>query len=96
MHVKSDSVSALLLTLNLKSSGFGCNLIAREMALDVAQMNYKPDVASHVRGLANIGADTLSRMAQPETDCKELPAYFAHVERNRLSPRGKSLFRSLS
>ena len=92
--VKSDSLATLLLSLNLKSRGFGCNLVAREMALDIAEMSYKPDVAQHVRGIANIGADTLSRMAAPGSD-KDIPEYFADVQRDRLLPRGKDLFRSL-
>ena len=75
LNIKSDSLSTLILTLNLKSDGYGCNLIAREIALDVAQMCYKPDTAQHVRGMANIGADTLSRLAEPQGKY-ELPSYF--------------------
>ena len=45
IRVKSDSISALILILDLRTSGKANGLIAREVALDIAQGVYKPNVA---------------------------------------------------
>ena len=46
LMVRCDSVSALVLVMRLKTSGVGTNLIAWEVALDVAEALYKPHVVS--------------------------------------------------
>ena len=94
LSIKSDSVSALSLVLNLRTSGFGCNLVAREIALDVAEMAYRPDVVEHVRGVSNISADCLSRLCQPGSKY-EIPPEFENVTRAIPQTRNRELFRTL-
>ena len=65
LRVKSDSISALVLAVKLKTTGAACNIIAREMALDLAAASHLPVVAEHVPGLANVVPDLLSRRHQP-------------------------------
>ena len=82
LEVKSDSVSALNLLLNMKTSGPGNSLIAREIALDLAQGLYRPQVVEHVAGLANQSADSLSRIFQPnESYC--VPPSLSSLDRKR-------------
>ena len=49
------------MAVDLKGTSYGCNLLAREIALDMAERIYRPDIAEHVRGIANNVADALSR-----------------------------------
>ena len=95
LTVKSDSVSALIMAVDLKSRGYGPNLIAKEMALDIAELCYRPDCMRHVPGLSNVGADSLSRLMQPDSP-STLPVFFDDVERVYLKPRGRELFRTLN
>ena len=64
LEVRSDSVSALIMLIKLKASGAGTNTVARELALDMCDALYEPNVAAHVPGVANIIADHLSRMVE--------------------------------
>ena len=62
--MRSDSVSALIMLIKLKANGAGTNTVARELALDICDALYEPNVAAHVPGVANIIADHLSQMVE--------------------------------
>jgi len=47
IRVRSDSVSALTIVLKLKTKGKGPGIIARDMALDIAEGCYQPLIAEH-------------------------------------------------
>jgi hypothetical protein len=47
IRVRSDSISALTIVLKLKTKGKGPGIVAREMALDIAEANYQPHIAEH-------------------------------------------------
>lgn len=49
----------------LKGGSKALTLIAREFALDLGQAQWKPDVITHVPGLANKNCDVLSRKWDP-------------------------------
>ena len=93
LRVRSDSVSALTLVLAAKAKGRGPAIIAREVALDLAEMVYRPDVVSHIPGLANVAADKLSRLAQPGTSAS-WPTYLSLAECQAVPARGASLCRA--
>ena len=95
LRVRSDSVSALMLVLNLKASGIGPGIIAREVALDIAESVYRPDFVQHVPGISNVICDALSRLHQPDAK-KELPKALVGVRRDVVRSRGKAFFRTLS
>ena len=80
---------------DLKSKGFGPNLIAKEMALDISEFCYRPDVMKHVPGIANKAADALSRLLQPGSKAI-IPEVFKNVERVKLVNRGSQTFRTLA
>ena len=95
LRVRSDSISALVLALKLKTKGKGCTVVAREMALDIARACYEPLVVEHVPGVANKICDGLSRKHQPGKSFK-LPALLADVEETKLSKRDSSFFQSIA
>ena len=94
LKVKSDSISALVLTLNLKTRGKGAGIVARELALDVAASEYAPHIAEHIPGIENVLADALSRQFDPSYDYR-LPSVFSAVPETILPLRGESYFRTL-
>ena len=64
LEVKSDNVAALTLLATLKSSPTS-NVVAREIALDIALGSFQPDIISHSPGVSAIVVDSLSRRYQP-------------------------------
>jgi hypothetical protein len=94
LRVKSDNISALVMCLKLKTSGYGTGIIARELALDIACSEYRPQIAEHVPGIDNVIADPLSRKLQPGTEFL-LPPCLRTVAELVLPPRGKEFFHTL-
>ena len=85
LRVKGDDVSASVMVVRTKAKGAINALIARELALDIAEALYEPQVCSHTPGISNLIADYLSRMrAQGRQD---LPAPLRHARRRRLPAR---------
>jgi len=93
LRVRSDSTTALRPLLTLKASGAGPDFNSRELVLDLALGSYRPDVGTHVPGVANVGPDALSRMMAPGL-AKELPPYLRSVERGFPPPRTASFFKT--
>ena len=92
VRVRSDSVSALILALKLKTSGRAPGIIAREMALDMAAALYVPNIAEHVPGIHNVVPDALSRKFQPGQSFV-LPNVLKEVPELILPPRGREYYR---
>ena len=93
LQVKSDSVSALILIVKMKTSGVGTSILAREMALNIADALYEPNVCEHIPGIANVIADHLSRMTE-QADAP-LPAQLRHARRRYFEPRDRDWWRTL-
>jgi hypothetical protein len=94
LRVKSDNISALVMCLKLKTDGYGTGIIARELALDIASSEYKPQIAEHIPGVDNVIADPLSRRFQPGANF-QLPPCLRTAEEVVLAPRGPEFFRTL-
>ena len=94
IRVRSDSVSALTIALKLKTKGRGPSIVAREMALDMAEACYYPHVAEHVPGVDNTVADMLSRKYMPGGNYT-VPECLLGVEQLLLPMRDRSDYRSL-
>lgn len=58
LEFRGANVSALTMALSMKASGTGPNLV-------IGDAEFRPDVCSHVPGIANTTADILSRIFQP-------------------------------
>ena len=94
MKVRSDSVAALTITLRLKTSGHGTGIIAREIAVDIAQATYAPHIAEHVPGVSNVLCDVLSRKYQPGAKYA-VPAALRNVSETVLQPRTRAYFKTI-
>ena len=92
--MRSDSISALVLVLKLKTSGAVAGIIARDIALDIASGVYEPHVTEHVLGIANVTCDVLSRKYDPRKSY-ELPRLLEGVDEQVLPLRDSNYFKSL-
>ena len=61
LAIKSDSITTLTLVMFCRARGVTVGLLSREIALDIAESAYRPLLAEHIAGGANITADALSR-----------------------------------
>ena len=59
--VNADNLSSLQMVANMQPHSASLGVVAREMALDIADAVYSPDLAAHLPGVANVTADALSR-----------------------------------
>ena len=94
LKVKSDSISALILCLEFKTSGIGTSILAREIALDVACNEYSPTIVQHIPGVDNVIADPLSRRFMPDSSFT-VPACLADVPEAVPPVRPRKYFRTL-
>ena len=95
IRVRSDSISALTIALKMKTKGLAPGIIAREMALDIADACYRPSIAEHVPGDHNVIPDMLSRKFQPGAIYK-VPPLLQDVPETRLPVRGREFYRSIA
>jgi len=95
LHVRGDSVTALTLVLDMRAAGATMGLIAREVALDVAEAHYLPQVVSHLPGVSNVLADALSRLESPDP-AKVLPKCLETVNQAICPPRDRKYYRTLT
>ena len=65
LQIRSDNVGALVMLTKLKGGSKALTLIAREYSLDLGQAQWKPDIVTHVPGIANTTCDMLSRKLDP-------------------------------
>ena len=73
----------------------GLGLLAREMALDLAEGAYKPDIAAvHIGGVTNKLADLLSREAGPG-GTGDRPLVLQQSSETVILPRSRSWYRTL-
>ena len=73
LEVRSDSTVALIVTKELKGRSYGLRLVAAEIAIDIANASYEPDLFTHTPGVQNTLADLLSRRFQPKAAFKLPP-----------------------
>ena len=78
LEVRADNVTALTLVWALKGSSPAINQIARELALDLGDASFRPDVISHTPGVASCVTDALSRRYEQGTEFV-LPHQLEHV-----------------
>ena len=65
VYLRSDNVSALEMVAKMQAKTESLGVLARELALDLADATYALDFAQHVAGITNGIADSLSRKHQP-------------------------------
>ena len=85
----------LILKFKVPAGSRAMGIIAREMALDVAEAAYAPDLAEHLPGICNKTADDLSRLGSPGGPT-ELPSWLSSVPRTAVPTRDVDYFRALT
>jgi hypothetical protein len=63
--IRSDNLGVCSVLEKLRSSNPSLNLLAAEVALDLAFLSYSPLVIHHIPGRSNLLPDALSRLHQP-------------------------------
>ena len=95
LQIKSGNVGTLTLLrklrTNYKSASLG--LIVREMALLFGRSSYRPRILSHIPGLSNIIADSLSRLSQPNGG-KQLPKELASCHCTTAPVRNEAYYKT--
>ena len=93
--VKTDNCTALAAVAYFKSkTGTGIARIAREIAREFAESAFGPDFVAHIPGVANIVADAIRRLTQPEKKYT-VPLQLRNVQRVTPVPRTTEFFASL-
>ena len=93
-------MASLVMMLSLRAKGAGPAAIARELALELGDGSFAPDLVEHLPGVVNVEADVLSRRYAPEYQLPpkgpwELPAAFRGVRETKLPPRPRSWYHTL-
>ena len=95
VHVATDNIAALTVVCKMQTSSPSLGVIAREMALDVADAVYEPTLATHIPGVANITADALSRRYVKGAPAFEIPPALAHSTEVTPEDRDERWWRTL-
>ena len=93
LETTGDSISALTMMSTFTARGHTTNLVARELALEMADLSFWPDVISHIPGMSNRIADILSRKHEPGTSW-QLPRQLRGVAEARPPKRREDFCRS--
>ena len=101
LTVRGASVSMLTVLMKFKAptKSRSLGIVAREVALDVAEAVYSPDISEHIPGVTNKMADALSRLSAPfksGEDPPRVPERLLAVPRAFPPPRSFSYFRTLT
>ena len=65
IRVATDNMAALATVCRMSAKSHSLSVVARELALDIADALYDPVVAEHIPGVANVTAAALSRRFDP-------------------------------
>jgi hypothetical protein len=95
LSVRGDNLTALNLLINLRVKGEGPSLIGRELALDLGDSAYAPNLVEHIPGVANDLSDTLSRRTDSKKQPWSLPEVLKHVARTPVPVRDASFYLSV-
>ena len=79
VSLRSDNMAALEMVAKMQPKSKSLGVVARELALDLADSTYSLDFAQHVAGVTNGIADTLSRKFQPGKSFA-VPQFLVHAK----------------
>ena len=94
LHVPTDNMAALQMICKMQSRSPSLGIISREVALDVADAIYEPQLVSHIPGVANVCADALSRRYMPNR-VFVVPTILQHATEVQPEPRHDRWWRTL-
>ena len=88
-------MGSLTTLLSLRARGTGPSVMAREIALELGDGSFAPDLVEHLPGVENVEADELSRRYDPLHQPWSLPAVFRGVPETVLPARPRSWYLTL-
>eukprot|EP00435_Cladocopium_sp_Y103_P060722 s646_g22.t1 len=95
LQIRSDNIGALVMLTKLKGGSKALTLIAREYALDLGQAQWRPDLVTHVPGIANKTCDALSRRWDPSKQPFTVPETLQTARETCPGPRPLSWWKTL-
>ena len=95
IKVRGDNIGSLTLLIKLRPSSPAQGIVAREIALDLAEAAFLPDVL-HTPGVAHVLADLLSREHAPGSSGQVSHAALENSKRREPPARDRSFYRALS
>ena len=87
-------MTALALVMHCRSAPGKMSIIARDMALDISESIYRPDLVVHIPGVNNVSADRLSRLYD-EVKPSTIPTFLSQISRAHPPVRDSSYYRAL-
>ena len=94
LAVRSDNLATLALVAKMQPHSRKLGLLARELALDIAESSFAPEVVAHIPGIANGAADALSRIEDPLKRAA-VPAFLRDIPSTTCPPRDGRWYKSL-
>lgn len=92
VHFRADNTGALTVMSALKGKG-SLGIVARELALDLGQGEFMPTTVSHLPGVANDTADSLSRRLDPSKQPWAVPGTLREATRVLTATRDTAWWR---
>ena len=92
LRVHGDNFKALTMLLSMNVRGAGPNLIAHDVALELADGAFAPQVVAHLPGVANGLSDALSRRFDPAKAPWVLPRALQLVPRAAVPTRDAAYY----
>ena len=92
LRVRGDNITALTMVLSMNVRGAGPNLIARDVALELADGAFAPQAVAHLPGAANDLSDALSRHLDPAKAPWVLPRALHHAPRTAVPTRDAAYY----
>ena len=89
-------MASLVAMLSLRAKGAGPSLIARELALELGDGSFAPDLVEHLPGVSNPEADELSRRYDHAHQPWNLPQLFQGVPETVLPSRPRRWYWTLA
>ena len=74
-------------SLTSRTKSRSINIVAKELALELGDSLYRPDIVTHIPGLSNKLADYLSRLMAPDGPPVARPAALHHAEQTSPTAR---------
>ena len=79
LSVRTDNMGALSVVAALKGKGPSLGVVARELALELGNCEFFPRTVTHLPGVANVLADSLSRRLDPSKQPWSVPHHVQHI-----------------
>ena len=95
LAIRTDNIAALCMVTKMQPHSPQLGIVARELALDISEASYCPDIVKHIPGITNVAADALSRIYDPNKNVT-IPSYVTDSTKHCCHSRGKQWWRSIN